>query len=124
MPIPKTKLCRRCNTIKSSSEFYRRRKGEDLSPYCKPCTSDQTTSRQREQKRKAVKYKGGKCILCGYNKCVGSLEFHHLDPTTKDFTISHVASTSFEKIIPELDKCVLLCRNCHTEVHTGVSSLS
>jgi len=118
-----SKFCNKCKTTKPFSEFYRRRQGDDLSPYCKPCTNDQARSRQLEQKRKAVEYKGNKCKICGYSKYIGSLEFHHIDPSKKKFTIAHVKSTTFKKIIPELDKCVLLCRNCHSEVHSGITSL-
>tara|TARA_R110002095_G_scaffold160117_1_gene138823 strand:+ start:112 stop:723 length:612 start_codon:yes stop_codon:yes gene_type:complete len=118
MPIHKSKHCKRCDTTKSSDQFYRRRKGKDLSPYCKICTKDQTLERQRALKMKAIAYKGGKCEKCGYDKCPSALEFHHLEPSGKDFTISHVKQTAWgSKITDELDKCALLCANCHREVH-------
>lgn len=71
--------------------------------------------RQRT-KIKSIEYKGGKCILCGYDKCKTSLSFHHLNPKEKDFTISG-KSFSWDKLKLELDKCVLLCLNCHQELH-------
>lgn len=118
MAIHETKLCKRCNTVKSSEEFYRRRKGTDLSPYCKPCTNEQTVERQQAFKKKCVEYKGGSCSRCGYDRYIGALEFHHLDPTQKDFTIAKAKLTTFgEKVQKELDKCVLLCSNCHREQH-------
>lgn len=64
-------------------------------------------------------YKGGKCAICGYNRCLLALEFHHLDPLEKDFSISS-RMTSWKAIVKELDKCVLLCANCHREVHDGL----
>jgi hypothetical protein len=68
----------------------------------------------------SVEYKGGKCSSCGYNKCIAALEFHHLDPSKKDFSISSSGNTrSWNKVKEELDKCVLLCSNCHREVHTN-----
>lgn len=75
------------------------------------------------QKRKsirdqAVAYKGGKCEICGYDKCSAGFDFHHVDPMEKDFTISDRMS-SFSAIKKELDKCVLLCCRCHREVHDG-----
>lgn len=118
--IPETKLCKRCNTTKSSDEFYRRRDGSDLSAYCKPCQNNQTTERQQRLKQEAVTYLGGKCSNCGYKKYQGALEFHHKNPDEKDFSISHCARTSFEKVKSELDKCILLCSNCHKERHAGL----
>ena len=74
--------------------------------------------RYRKYKIKAVEYKGGKCCRCGYNKCVASLEFHHVDPDKKEAQVSKFfAMNSWNKIKTELDKCVLLCANCHNELH-------
>jgi len=74
------------------------------------------TYRQRT-KDKAVEYKGGKCEKCGYNKCNWSLHFHHIDPTKKEFTFSRYSNHSWEKIKNELDKCIMICSNCHGEIH-------
>ena len=71
---------------------------------------------RKRVKMNLVSYKGGKCEKCGYNKCVRSLEFHHLDPNEKDFTISG-KSWSFERLKKEVDKCILVCSNCHNEIH-------
>jgi hypothetical protein len=118
MPIPENKLCRRCGTTKHNSDFYRRRKGAGLSAYCKTCTNNQTLERQRRLKKELVEYKGGSCERCGYNNCVAALEFHHTDPTQKDFTLAHLKLTSFnDKMKQELDKCIMLCSNCHREEH-------
>lgn len=79
--------------------------------------------RQR-QKMKAVEHKGGKCALCGYDKCAQALHFHHLDPATKAFGLSSQGLTrSWTTVKTELDKCILLCANCHAEVHAGVVEL-
>jgi len=118
MSIPKEKHCTRCNKVKLSENFYRRRQGNDLSPYCKICTKDQTLERQRSFKRRCIEYKGGKCSKCGYDRYDGALEFHHLDPSQKDLSIAKARLTSFsDKVKEELDKCVLLCANCHREQH-------
>lgn len=70
----------------------------------------------------AIAYKGGKCQVCGYDKCVGALEFHHIDPTQKDFGISAKGYTrSWDKNRQELDKCILVCANCHREIHNGIT---
>lgn len=72
-------------------------------------------SRQR-LKEKLVEYKGGKCEICGYDKCVAALDFHHTDSSQKDFNISDGVK-SFEKAKKEVDKCILVCANCHREIH-------
>lgn len=73
------------------------------------------------EKRKSIKYKGGKCIVCGYDKCEAALEFHHLDPKMKIGIKDHL---SFKNSISELDKCVLLCCRCHREFHAGLVNLT
>ena len=77
--------------------------------------------RRRRIREKAIEYKGGRCQICGYGKCSEALEFHHLDSSGKDFGISDRGHTrSWKRITAELDKCVLLCANCHREVHNGL----
>lgn len=71
---------------------------------------------RQEQKRKLVEYKGGKCEICSYSKSNRALEFHHKDPSQKDFSISSY-STNFNRMITEVDKCILICANCHRELH-------
>jgi len=74
-------------------------------------------------KNQAVAYKGGKCEECGYSKCIGALEFHHRDETSKEFAISNSYSVSWETIQKELDKCDMLCANCHRELHEVISDI-
>lgn len=71
----------------------------------------------------AIELKGGKCQLCDYNKCNQVLQFHHLDPSKKDFNIGNGNTRSWSATKQELEKCILLCANCHTEVHAGVTML-
>jgi len=81
-------------------------------------------ARRKRLRKQALEYAGGKCWLCGYAKCARALSFHHLDPTQKDFGLSDKGWTrSWEKIERELKKCILLCANCHMEVHGGVTQL-
>lgn len=71
-------------------------------------------------KKQLVKYKGGKCEICGYNKCIGVLQFHHINPEEKDFDISsqyNNGQLDMQKMYEEVDKCLLLCANCHGEQH-------
>jgi len=72
------------------------------------------------QKQLCVEYLGGKCFICGYNRCIQALEFHHKDPTIKEKIKNHAAigrRKKFEDVKAELDKCLLLCANCHREFH-------
>lgn len=67
---------------------------------------------------------GGKCKICGYDKCLTALDFHHLDPKTKDGGISYYISQGYaNKAIEEAKKCILVCRNCHAEIHEGLINL-
>lgn len=64
---------------------------------------------------------GGKCARCGYDKCLAALDFHHHDPSAKEFGISHRGVTyAIERLKKEAEKCILLCANCHREVHEEV----
>lgn len=70
-------------------------------------------------KQKLVDYKGGECCRCGYKKETKALTFHHLNPEEKDFTIGG-KSWSFERLKKEVDKCILVCSNCHIEIHEEI----
>lgn len=113
------KRCSVCGINKELTDFYARKRGSSIgkTSMCKVCHNALTLKRQRDRKKQAIEYKGGKCELCGYSKCQGALEFHHKDPAEKDFILSAGKLTSFNKIKPELDKCMLLCANCHREQH-------
>lgn len=75
------------------------------------------TIKRRAIKKALIERHGGKCQKCGYSKCVRALEFHHTDPSEKDFGISKTLTKKFEELVKETDKCVLLCSNCHAEEH-------
>lgn len=120
---PEERECTKCKIKKNVAEFYyqsyknNKRKSRQGS-WCKSCMSDQVKERQRKYKQQAVDYKGGKCSICGYSRYYGALEFHHLDPKLKDIDLSkfsrHPLSDEGKK---ELDKCILVCANCHREIH-------
>lgn len=79
------------------------------------------TQNRRNTKLKALDYKGGSCQRCGYNRCKEALDFHHLDPSVKEFGLSKNGNTrNWEKVKEEIDKCQLLCSNCHREKHAGL----
>lgn len=94
--------------------------------YCYDCSPIGLTSAERlklldrKLKHTLVSYKGGKCESCGYNKCEGALQFHHKNPKEKDFTIANInfgGQFNLETLLREVDKCELLCANCHAEKH-------
>lgn len=80
---------------------------------------DRLLALKKDNKIQALEYKGGKCQKCGYNKCSGALVFHHKDPALKELIVAGRAH-AWLKLKEELDKTVLLCCRCHTELHEGV----
>ena len=72
--------------------------------------------RRRENKQFLVQALGGKCKQCGYDKSIAALDFHHIDPSTKE-SENKFSDMSREKALKEIKKCVLLCANCHREIH-------
>ena len=123
-PRPSIKRCPYCEKSKSLEDFYeiRRRGRTEPSVYCKICTNYITVQRHRKLKIEAVAYLGGKCVKCGYSKCIAALEFHHPDPSQKDPGLIGKGMTRFMvgKMAAELDKCLLVCVNCHREAHQNL----
>jgi predicted nucleic acid-binding Zn ribbon protein len=80
---------------------------------------------RRTTKNRIVQAFGGKCCICGYNKCQDALELHHITPSEKDFSLGKIRahSKSWNTIVIELRKCVLVCSNCHKEVHANISEI-
>lgn len=74
--------------------------------------------RRKKVRQMAVEHLGGACEVCGYNKCSRALSFHHKDPALKEFGISAQGMTrSWDRVKIEIEKCMLLCANCHMELH-------
>ena len=82
---------------------------------CKSCHAKDIGRRMIEAREKAIEYKGGKCEHCGYDKYRGALEFHHKDPNEKD--PRGLRKMNLKALFAEVDKCTLLCSNCHREEH-------
>ena len=92
---------------------------------CRRCRSASVSRRRRRRKRLLVSEAGGRCRLCGYSRFIGALQFHHLVPEEKAFSLSEEGVTrSLERARAEASKCVLLCSNCHAEVEAGIVSLT
>jgi Homeodomain-like domain len=91
---------------------------------CLACRSDAVVKRRRAVKQILVEEAGGACALCGYDRSVAALHFHHVDPATKAFDLSHRGVTrSLAAARAEAAKCVLLCANCHAEVEGGAATV-
>jgi len=81
--------------------------------------------RRKKIRQKAIAELGGKCIKCGYNKYTEVLEFHHRDPSKKDFNVSSKGHCrSWQRVKQEIEKCDLLCANCHRELHVELDKLA
>jgi 5-methylcytosine-specific restriction endonuclease McrA len=91
---------------------------------CGKCRSDAVSRYRRRVKERLIERAGGACQLCGYDANTRALQFHHVAPGSKTFTISrHGVTRSYTEVEAEADKCVLLCANCHAEVEAGVAEI-
>ena len=89
---------------------------------CRKRCNRKIKDRKRQAKRELIQEMGGGCNRCGYNECVASLDFHHLDPTKKDINLG--SASSVETLRREAKKCILLCANCHRSLHFGLWEIS
>lgn len=91
---------------------------------CKRCRAECVAKRRRLVKERLVEEAGGRCMICGYDRCQRVLQFHHLDPSTKEFHLGHGGLTrSLTRSRLEARKCALLCANCHGEVEAGLATV-
>lgn len=117
------KQCKICFVGKPFSEFYTNGKTPNGSQKYKPsCMKCEEGSRRAfvEEKRKIIKEMFGEsCAICGYSKCFAALEFHHVNPSDKENTPAKLINnfSSIERMIRELEKCIMVCANCHREIH-------
>lgn len=87
---------------------------------CKRCVGEAVTRRHRKVKQTLVDEYGGGCVVCGYNRVLANLHFHHVDPATKSFGVTMARGRSLAAYREEAKKCVLVCANCHGEIEAGV----
>lgn len=115
--------CRNCEIkLNVDNAYVRKKDGKKYMNYCKKCHNARLAKNVREFKLRCVEHKGGKCEFCGYKKCIAALEFHHIDPSEKEFLIARAPKKGFSDIVKlELDKCLLLCSNCHREEHYRIN---
>lgn len=111
--MAKQHKCIKCGET-NPDKFYGHKKS-----ICGACHNAEVIKKGQENKRFAIEYLGGACIKCGYNKYDCSLDLHHINPKEKDINFATKRGWSKERLTKELDKCVLLCSNCHREFHSG-----
>jgi hypothetical protein len=110
--------CSKCKQPKPESEFYQ--SNIRKATYCKSCFNKYTIQRWQDRKIQAIQYKGSSCIDCSISypeTPYQVFDFHHLDMNEKEYDWTKLRLRSWEDIKTELDKCVLLCANCHRIRH-------
>lgn len=110
------KQCPKCLEIKELKEFNIRPNG-NITSYCSKCNNDNRYSILKRHKLQIISELGNCCVKCGYNKNTSALEFHHIDPDHKDFHFGNSKTTNINKLRKEIEKCILVCANCHREIH-------
>jgi len=102
-----------CGTV-GQENFYASAKYQ-----CKSCWNKRTAQSARDKLDLLIAERGGACERCGYDRCNAALQWHHTDPSQKEFSIGNRRGLGLEQLREETSKCQLLCANCHSEVHAG-----
>ena len=120
------KQCKDCLAEKPLTEFYTNGKQpsgrQKYKASCIPCEDKNRRSFVEEKRRVISEIFGDSCSICGYDKCNSALEFHHVDPSVKEIQPAKLINNyaTIEKMLAELTKCILVCANCHREIHAGL----
>jgi len=119
------KVCTTCKQQKLPSDFaIDKRRSDGRNPQCRRCQLDAKKRKRALNKQKAVDYLGGKCMDCGItSECLDIFDFHHRNPSEKEESLNRLVNTEWDKIQTELDKCDLLCSNCHKITHWKLRNL-
>lgn len=122
------KQCKHCSETNEENFYVGTQRGNNgqtwkyLDSICKICRKKYSLERRRQIKKEAVEYLGGQCTDCHLReKCYDVYDFHHVNPLVKEFSISKNAK-SFTSLKNELDKCILLCSNCHRKRHAKIEN--
>ena len=105
--------CKTCN-VEGEKNFYKSMKW-----YCKSCWNKKTALRTKNNAILLKMEQGGRCVKCGYDKCMDALQFHHLDPKQKEFSLGQKRQSTLSVLRKEIEKCILVCANCHAEIHAN-----
>ena len=111
--------CKQCKRYKSVNNFWKDKSQHNgLENRCKECNTDRMRRRRYAKKMKIIEYLGGACVKCGVTLediHYTAFDCNHIDPSKKSFNISQAGFT-FESLKDELDKCELVCSNCHRKI--------
>ena len=124
------KRCNVCFDEKPLTEFYTNGKQpsgkQKVKPLCITCEESNRRSFVEGKRRILSEVFGDSCSICGYDKCSTALEFHHVDPSVKEQQPSKLINnySTVERMLKEVDKCILVCSNCHREIHAGLLKVS
>lgn len=120
-------ICAKCGVSKQVTDFYEKKnKKSGYDATCKECRLEEAKERYQKNKLEWYTYLKDvlhiKCEICGYDKCIAALDFHHIDPDEKDFCVSKITGKaltkrSLKKVLTEMEKCMVLCARCHKEEH-------
>jgi hypothetical protein len=115
------KICNLCNSEKPLSEFFSNGyQPNGIKKYKAKCKSCQKQYDRSKFRNTVSEIMGGYCCkICGYSKCLEAIEFHHIDPSIKEWKLSDLVTNKKETIEKELAKGILVCANCHREIHYG-----
>lgn len=113
---PEHRWCCGCEAYLPSHQFSPRA----TRAQCRKCSSKYDVLRSMKFKMMAIEYLGGKCSRCGWTGHWAAFDFHHRNPAEKEVNWDKLRKRSWKRMRPELDKCTLLCRNCHTIVHCSL----
>jgi hypothetical protein len=111
--LNKEVTCKLCGRIFTYNRIH---KGHHKTQ-CNSCSSN---TKKKLMKQKIIDYLGGKCVNCGYNKCNQALDIHHKNPNEKNYDVASNYHKTWENLVKEIDKCILLCFNCHRELHANL----
>lgn len=115
------KICTKCAKLKPTTDFYKdKTHAQKVMCYCKDCFNNLCIERWINRKIQAIKYKGSQCEKCNLkfeNSHYSVFEFHHNNPKEKDYDWTKLRLRSWNSIKTELDKCKLVCANCHRLIH-------
>jgi len=100
-------------------EWLVERPGAGIGRGDRACRTESVVRRRARVRFQLIEEAGGRCLLCGHDRKMAALQFHHVDPTTKLFTLRNGDTRSLKRMRAEAAKCILLCANCHAEVESG-----
>lgn len=122
------RFCKKCDSYLTLDNFWlsfnKKKQKSFLYHWCKKCDVKEKRERIRTAKQNAVNIFGKKCFCCGYDKCNKALHFHHINPKEKKLKLARIfMDTSSRPVYEELKKCIMVCSNCHEEIHEKLIDL-